>query len=281
MQLPKQLSKRKTDTHKGDYGYVFVVGGSPGLSGAVCLCAQAALRAGAGLVKVAVSKSLHSIFEIKLTEVMSLPLADQGGNLSDKGFYQIKEASKKADILAVGPGAGLNSSTQKLIVKIVKKIDKPLVLDADAINTLALDKEALLKRKSQQVVLTPHLGEFSRLIKKEVLLIKNRKKLAKDFALRYNLILVLKGNNTLVTDGKKFFENSTGNPGMATAGSGDVLSGLIAGLAAQGIELYKAAQAAVYLHGLAGDLAAKEKTENCLIASDLLDYLPQAIKKSI
>ncbi|MCF7871113.1 MAG: NAD(P)H-hydrate dehydratase, partial [Candidatus Omnitrophica bacterium] len=238
MQSLAQLLKRKPDTHKGSYGYVLVVGGSPGLTGAVCLCAQAALRAGAGLVKAAVPKSLHEIFEIKLTEEMSAPLPDKKGCLSVKGFDLINKLDK-VKVIVVGPGAGMAPDTKKLILKIIKKIDKPMVVDADGLNSLALNLKILDERSNQNIVLTPHLGEFSRLVKKEVSEIKNkRKELAKKFALRYNLNLILKGHKSLVTDGKAIFENDTGNPAMATAGAGDVLSGVVAGLIAQGIDTY-------------------------------------------
>ncbi|MDP2922328.1 MAG: NAD(P)H-hydrate dehydratase [Candidatus Omnitrophota bacterium] len=281
MKLPKQLLKRKSDTHKGDYGYVFVLGGSPGLTGAVCLCAQAALRSGAGLVRVGVPKSLNNIFEIKLTEVMSLPLEDIGGGyLSLSSFKQLETILSKIDVIAVGCGASLNPSTQELIFRVVEDIDKPLVIDADGINALSKDLTILEKRKTKKFILTPHLGEFSRLIKLDVEKIKERRKeLVKDFAFQYNLTLILKGYKTLVSDGKKLFENNTGNPGMATAGSGDVLTGIIAGLIGQGLDCFEAAKIGVYLHGLAGDLAAKEKTQNCLIASDIIEYLPKAIKR--
>jgi len=279
MRLPVQLLKRKPDTHKGDYGHILIIGGSLGLSGAVCLCARAALRSGAGLVTVGVPKSLNSIFEIKLTETMSLPLADKGGALSQEAFSNIKSFLKKADLIVLGPGAGLGASTKRLIVKIIKEIDKPMVVDADALTALASNLEVLLKRKTKTLILTPHLGEFSRLIKLDVGKIKKKRKgLVKEFALRYNLTLVLKGNRTLVSDGHRTFENNTGNPGMATAGSGDVLSGIIAGLLSQGIGQFKAAKAGVYLQGLAGNSAAKERTENCLIASDIIEHLPSAIK---
>ncbi|MFO8053207.1 MAG: NAD(P)H-hydrate dehydratase [Candidatus Omnitrophota bacterium] len=274
------MLKRKPETHKGSYGQVVVVGGSPGLTGAVCLCAQAALRIGAGLVKVAVPQSLHSIFEIKLTEEMSIPLADKKGYLSVKAFETIEKNLDKVSVLVLGPGAGLNPATQKLILKIIKKVNKPLVIDADGLNSLSLNLKSLDKKNNQNLVLTPHLGEFSRLTKKEVSQIKEkRKELAKNFALRYNLNLALKGHRTIVTDGKMFFENNSGNPAMATAGTGDILSGMIAGLIAQGIDTYEATKLGVYIHGLAGDLAAQEKTQSCVIASDLIDYLPKAIKK--
>ena len=280
MRLPVQLLKRKPDTYKGDYGHILIIGGSPGLSGAVCLCARAALRSGAGLVTVGVPKSLNNIFEIKLTEAMSLPLADKGGVLSQEAFSNIKSFLKKADLIVLGPGAGLRASTKRLITRIVKEIDKPMVVDADALTALASNPEALLKRKTKTLILTPHLGEFSGLVKLDVSKIKQkRKELVKKFALRYNLILVLKGNRTLVSDGRRTFENNTGNPGMATAGSGDVLSGIISGLLSQGVDQFQAAKLGVYLHGLAADIAARDKTENCLIASDIIEYLPSAIKR--
>ncbi|MBU2473352.1 MAG: NAD(P)H-hydrate dehydratase [Candidatus Omnitrophica bacterium] len=276
------MHKRNPDTHKGDYGYCLVVGASPGLTGAVCLCAQAALSAGAGLVRVGVPRSLNSIFEIKLTEVMSLPLEDDGGYLSPKAFSQIEAISDKIDAIALGCGASLNPSAQELILKVIEKIDKPLVVDADGINALAKDLEILKKAKTKNLILTPHLGEFSRLLGQTAEQIKPvRKKLVKDFAFEYNLTLVLKGHYTLVSDGQDFFQNRTGNPGMATAGSGDVLTGIITAFIAQGLAPFEAAKFGVYLHGLSGDLAAKEKTKNCLIASDLVEYLPKAFKRSL
>jgi len=280
MRLPVQLLKRKSDTHKGDYGHILIIGGSLGLSGAVCLCARAALRSGAGLVTVGIPKSLNSIFEIKLTEAMSLPLVDQGGALSQKAFSNIKRFLNKTDLIVLGPGAGLGVTTKKLIVRIVKEVDKPMVVDADALTALSSNLGALLNRKTKTIILTPHLGEFSRLVKLDVSKIKkNRKELVKKFSLRYNLTLVLKGSRTLVSNGQKTFENNTGNPGMATAGAGDVLSGVISGLLSQGIDSFEAAKLGVYLHGLSGDMAARDKTQNCLIASDIIDYLPSAIKR--
>jgi NAD(P)H-hydrate epimerase len=279
MRLPVQLYRRKPDTHKGDYGYVLILGGSRGLTGAVCLATQACLRIGAGLVKVGVPFSLNNIFETKLTEAITLPLKEIKGNLSVSAFEQIKSILSKIDVVALGCGVGLYPSTKKLMLKIIKEIDKPLIVDADAINALAENLEVLKKRKSKNLILTPHLKEFSRLIKIDIEEIKKKRKfLVKEFAFKYNLILVLKGYRTLVSDGKEFFENKSGNPGMATAGSGDVLTGMIAGLVAQGISCFAAAKWGVYLHGLSGDLAAKEKTQMCLIASDIIEYLPKAIK---
>lgn len=282
MKIPASLRKRKPDTHKGDYGYVLVLGGSPGLTGAVCLCAQAALKIGAGLVKVGVPKSLNSIFEIKLTEVMSLPLKEQAGCLCLQAWPQIEEILDKIDVVALGCGASTAPSPQKLMREVIKKIKQPLIVDADGLNALAGNLALLNKRKTRELILTPHLGEFSRLVKKGTAQIKKkRKQLAKEFARRYKLTLVLKGDRTLVTDGQRLYENSTGNPGLATAGAGDVLTGMISGLLGQGLSCWEAARLGVYLHGLAADYAARDKTEQCLIASDIIDYLPKAVKKLI
>lgn len=281
MKLPEQLIKRKSDTHKGDYGYVFILGGSPGLTGAVALCANAALRMGAGLVRVGVPESLSNVLAIKLTEATTLALKEQGGYLSPKAFEQISGLLKRIDIIALGGGACHTTPVKDLLLKVIKEIDKPFVIDADGLNALATDLNVLKERKSKNIVLTPHLLEFSRLSGLTLKEIKEkRKKLVKEFAFKYNLTLVLKGNCTLVSDGKTLFENNTGNPGMATAGCGDVLTGIIAGLMAQGIDVFTAARFGVYIHGLAGDLAVKDKTETCLIASDIIEYLPKAIKKT-
>ena len=280
MRLPVQLLKREFNTHKGDYGHVLVIGGCLGLTGAVCLASESALRIGAGLVTVGVPQSLNTIFEIKLTEVMSLPLADDEGSLNLSAFKKIKEKLNKVDVVVIGPGIGLNKSTKDLVIKVIRDIDKPILVDADGLTALASNLSVLNKRKTKSLILTPHLGEFSRLVKLDSFEVKRaRKKLVKEFALRYNLTLILKGNRTLVSDGKKIFENNTGNPGMATAGSGDVLSGIVAGLVSQGLSSFDAAKFGVYLHGLAGDCAAKEKTQNCLIASDIIEYLPKALSK--
>jgi NAD(P)H-hydrate epimerase len=275
------LYKRKPDTHKGDYGYVFIMGGSPGLTGAVCLASEAALKIGAGLVNAGVPKSLNSIFEIKLTEVITTPLKDNQGNISYNAFIQIKSILKKIDVIALGCGIGLFPSTKRLVLKVIKEIDKPMIVDADGINILAENLEVLKRRKTKNLILTPHLKEFSRLTKLDIEIIKKKRKtLVKEFAFKYNLILVLKGHHTLISNGNRLFENTTGNPGMATAGSGDVLTGIIAGLVAQGLNCLEAARWGVYLHGLSADLAVKDRTQACLIASDIIEHLPKAVKKA-
>jgi len=287
----KILVRRRKDTHKGDYGHVLIVGGSRGLTGAACLAALSCLRMGAGLVTAGVPGDLNHIFEIKLTETITLALPSQNGILSYESFGKIKEfiSKRKVNVLALGPGLSNTEATQRLVKKIIEEIELPVLLDADGINAISPASDSLRRARSK-IVITPHLGEFSRLLKKSADYIKNnRKELAKDFSLRYNLVLVLKGQNSLITDGRMLFENNTGNPGLATAGSGDVLAGLISGLLAQVLgkgssnsvriyDLFEAAKLGVYLHGLAADLAVKDRTQASLIASDIIEYLPRAIK---
>lgn len=282
MRLPKQLLKRKPDSHKGDFGHVFILAGSTGMTGAAYLCAQAAIRCGAGLVTLGIPKSLNPIMEVKLTEVMTLPLAEaEEGSLSLKAFSDIRDFSEKADCVAIGPGLSQNKSTQELIRKSASAIKKPIVLDADGINAFE-GYTSLLKSICRRGVhiITPHPGEMARLLKISVREAQgDREKIAADFSRRYNLTVVLKGYKTIIASGKSFHVNKTGNPGMASGGCGDVLTGMIASFLAQGMSAYEASKAAVYLHGLAGDLAKKDKTEISLIASDIIDKIPNIFKK--
>jgi len=210
---------------------------------------------------------------------MTLPLPEtKEGSLNAAAFRKIKEFSRKADIIAVGPGLSQNKTTRALIRRVISGIDKPMVIDADGLNSLGKQR----KQFRGNIILTPHPGEMSRLTGLPVPVIqKNRKKVAKEFANEYNVEIVLKGKNTIVADNKdNFYVNKTGNPGMAKAGSGDVLTGIIAAFLGQGLDLFQAAKYAVHLHGLAGDLAAKKKTQISMTASDIIDMLPEAIKKS-
>lgn len=273
--------RRKPDTHKGDYGHIFVLAGSLGFSGAAVLCANSAMRCGAGLVTLGVPEGLYSIIAKKAyPEVMVRPLAEtKDRTLSLKAYPAIMSLIEKADVLAIGPGLSRNPQTQKLIRRIISNIHKPIVIDADALNAIA-GHLGLLQLNSNFKILTPHPGEFSRLIGESTAYIqKNRETLAKKFAYDYNIVLVLKGHNTVVASPNKLYVNKTGNPGMATAGSGDVLTGIISALLGQGLNGWTAAKTGVYLHGLAGDLAAKEKTQAALIASDIINHIPAAIKK--
>src|SRR3989338_2081425 len=294
------LLNRKLNTDKSDYGHIFILAGSLGLTGAAVLCANSAMRTGSGLVTLGVPESLYPIAAKRVfLEVMAKPLPEtKNKTLALNGFQEIIDFAKKADVLVIGPGLSRELSTQKLVRKIVSRISKPLVIDADGLNALAghLDQlsaipacsagrryPCLAGRQALSAVriLTPHPGEFSRLTGKSSAYIqKNREILAKKFASDYNVILVLKGYKTIIASPKKkAYVNTTGNPGMATAGSGDVLSGMIAALLGQGLSSFEAAKTGAYLHGLAGDLAAREKTQAGMIASDIIDKIPEAIKR--
>lgn len=282
--LKKEFSEivpeRRRDSHKGDYGHVLVLAGSVGLTGAAVLCSLGALRSGCGLVTLGIPKSLNAIMETKLTEVMTKPLPEtKNVSLSLEALPKIKKMVKGVDAVALGPGLSTDKATKQLVNKLVKVIDKPLVIDADALNCIASNIKALKSVKSP-IIITPHPGEMSRLSGLEIDTIqRNRQKVVKDLARQCNLIVVLKGNNTVVSDGKaNNFVNESGNPGMATGGTGDILTGMIASFLAQGVPAFKAAKLAVYIHGKAGDLAAREKGEIGLIAGDILEKVPEAFK---
>lgn len=285
MRLPTLLLRRRPNAHKGDFGHIFILAGSARFSGAAVLCSEAAMRSGAGLVTLGIPKSLNSaIIKIKPKEVMTFPLSEtRDGTLSLSGYKKIKDFVKKVDVLVVGPGLTQNKSTQGLARKVISKIDKPMVIDADGINALVGHLETLyaIRYTLYAKILTPHPGEMARLIGVAIKKVQAaRKETAKKFARDYKVTVVLKGRNTVVADYTgNLYINRTGNPGMATAGSGDVLTGMIAAFLAQGLKAFDASKFAVYLHGVAGDLAAKEKTQVGMIASDIIDKIPEAIKK--
>lgn len=287
MRLPTRLSQRKPDAHKGNFGHIFILAGSAKFSGAAVLSAHAAIRAGAGLVTLGIPKSLNSaIIKIKPTEVMTLPLSEsKEGSLNLAAYRKIKNFINKVDIVVVGPGLSQDKSTQALVRKVISNTNKPIVIDADGLNALAkhLDILRITHNAQRTRILTPHPGEIARLLGMSIKKIQaGRKKITKDFAGNYKLTLVLKGNYTMVADYRNTtYINKTGNPGMATAGSGDVLTGIIAAFLGQGLDAFRAAKYAVYVHGLAGDIAAKEKTQISLIASDIIEKIPEAIKMSV
>ena len=287
MRLPTQLLHRRVNAHKRDFGHIFILAGSARFSGAAVLCSEAAMRSGAGLVTLGIPKSLNTaIIRIKPKEVMILPLPEtKEGTLSLTGFGNIKDFIKNINVLVVGPGLTQNKSTQSLVRKLISKVNKPTVIDADGLNALVGHLDLLrITDYGLRItrVLTPHPGELARLLGVSVKKVQsNRKEVAKKFARDYKVTIVLKGYRTVVTDYKdNLYINRTGNPGMATAGSGDVLTGIIGAFLGQGLNAFEATKYAVYLHGLAGDLAAKEKTQIVMIASDIIDKIPQAIKKS-
>jgi len=272
--------KRPRDSHKGDYGHLLVIAGSTGLTGAAYLAAQAALLTGSGLVTCAIPKKVNTILARKFTEVMTLPVEDDGkGRFTGASSKRILEFSKKADIAAIGPGISQAAGTRSLVLKLLMRLDIPIVLDADGLNCIALNT-GILKKAKCPVIVTPHPGEMSRLIRKKTSYIqKNRTETAEAFSAEFNVITVLKGTRTIVAEkGRRKYVNKTGNPGMASGGCGDILTGMIASLAGQGLSGFDAAKLGVYLHGLAGDITARQKGETSLVATDLLGNIPHAIK---
>lgn len=277
-QLPV-LPPRPPDSNKGSFGKVVIVAGSRGMSGAAVLAGSAALRGGAGLVRVAVPAGILPIVASANPCYLTAPLPeDSDGRVSAEAEEPIVQLMDGWDVAAVGPGFGRGPGVASVVHAALRRLTVPLVLDADGLNTLEGNTEPLRQRQAP-LVITPHPGEFARLTGKSIAEIQQRRQeLAVAFAAENRLILVLKGHRTIVTDGRRFYVNTTGNPGMATGGTGDVLTGLIAALLGQGLEPFAAAQLGVHRHGLAGDLARDQIGEVGMVASDLLTYLPQAAR---
>ncbi|MCL5772837.1 MAG: NAD(P)H-hydrate dehydratase [Firmicutes bacterium] len=273
------LPERPIDANKGTCGKVLVVGGSAGYTGAAALAAEAALRSGAGLVYLALPGSLNSSMEAKLTEVITCPLPEnKEKTLCSTSLPALKALAGGVDVVAIGPGLGRSPETVEMILKYLDGLDKPAVIDADALYALSQKK---LKKFKNPSVLTPHFGEMARLAGVEIEKIKKDPVgISRDFVSRTSSVLVLKGAHSLVTlpDGRVFL-NTTGNPGMATAGSGDVLTGMIAGFIAQGANIEMAAAAGVYLHGAAGDEAALEYGIHGVIAGDITKNIGKTMKR--
>ena len=282
MLLPTPLSRQKNNVHKNTFGHVLILAGSQRMLGAGALTSLAAMRSGAGLVTLGVPKSLSSVAHKKISNViMTWPLPEtRQQTLSFSGFTVIKNHYSKYQSIALGPGLSTNTSTQKLIRQIISTTTVPLVIDADALNAITGHLQIFLKTPIVKI-LTPHSGEMGRLLKlKKETIEEKRKLIAKDFAQKYNCVLLLKGPKTVVASEEgKCYVNKTGNCGMATAGSGDVLTGMIAAFLAQGFSSFEAAKHGAYYHGLAGDLAAKQKGRASLLASDIIDNIPAAFEK--
>ena len=280
MRLPAPLLRHNQNAHKNDFGHVLILAGSANMMGAGALCALASMRAGAGLTTLGIPKSLNGVAQKKISPiVMTFPLKETSAQtLSINAYPQIKKRLSSFNVMALGPGLSTHPSTAQLIIKIILSINKPLVIDADALNIIAKNPNMLLRTKVTKI-LTPHTEEMARLTGfTRNYIEKNRVSVVKNFAHHYNCILLLKGHRTVVASpDRKTSINRTGNAGMATAGSGDVLTGMIAALLAQGVSGFEAANYGAYLHGKAGDLAAKEKTKLSLIACDIIDYIPKAI----
>jgi len=279
-EILKNFPKRAPDSNKKDFGHVLVVAGSNGYTGAAYLTSQAAILSGSGLVTLAVGKSIYPIMAQKLTEVMVKPFFEtRDYSLSLLAEKELLAFAENCTCAAIGPGISRNKETQGLVRSLLGKIGKPIVLDADGINAFVGHMDSLSKATAP-LVLTPHVGEMARLLEKDIDEVKNnRKDIALEFAHQYNIVLALKGHETIVAkpDGS-FYVNQTGNAGMATGGTGDCLTGMIASFIGQGMDAFNAAAAGVYFHGLAGDLAAKEKGALSLIATDLLNKLPEVLK---
>ncbi|MDF2548719.1 MAG: NAD(P)H-hydrate dehydratase [Anaerosolibacter sp.] len=281
--IKRILPRRKNDTHKGNYGKAYIVAGSTGMTGAAMLTCEAVLRSGAGLLKVAIPQSLNSIMETRLIEAITVPLPElKKGVVGISDIEKIIKTMKESNVIAIGPGSGQTRELEEVLRNICEEATIPMVLDADALNSLAhrLDILNLLKTTA---VLTPHIGEMARLTNLPIEEIqRNKIQIAIEFAKKWKVILILKGARTVVASPEgKIFINTTGNPGMATAGSGDVLTGIITGFLAQGLQPLDAALAAVYIHGTAGDRAANRIGEYGLMAGDIVLELPLAIKEIV
>ncbi len=273
------LNRRDRLAHKGTFGHCLIIAGSTGKTGAAALSANSAVRAGSGLVTLAVAESIHSILEIKTTETMTVPLPDSGnGYVTCDAFPAIETLLTGKSAVAVGPGLGSHPGTGALVQKLVEEVQLPLVIDADGLNALAEDVSFLHRKKSQQIVLTPHPGEMSRLLGSSVPGIEEaRISVALEFARTYGVYVILKGARTIIASPDGFAAiNGSGNPGMASGGMGDVLTGIIASLLGQGYTAWDACRLGVFLHGFAADLVAEDKGEIGINASDVLERLPNA-----
>lgn len=271
-----QPPRRPADSHKGTFGRVLIVAGSRGMSGAAVLCGQGALRGGAGLVYVATPELILPIVAAGEPSFLTLPMLDDDGQLARGASGQFDTAMSGKNAAAIGPGLGSSKAVNKFVDHVHRTCPLPMVLDADALNAFAALKTNLREAAGPRI-LTPHPGEFARLCGRDITEIQaNRETLAVEFAAQAGVVLVLKGAGTIVTDGNRVFTNTTGNSGMSTGGTGDVLTGLIASLLAQGMTPFAAAQLGVFLHGRAGDLAADELSQPGLIASDLPLFLAKA-----
>ncbi len=274
---------RPAAAHKGTFGRVLVIGGSRGMSGAPSLAGLGALRGGAGLVYVAVPSEILPIVAAIEPSYLTIPLAtdEEHGCLSANGLTGLRKACDGKDAIALGPGLGTSRGVSAIVTALYAELPQPMVVDADALNVLAVGGGVGRPAPSAGPrILTPHPGEFAKLIGSDIATVQSqRAKLAADFAAAHGVIVLLKGQGTVITDGDRVAINRTGNPGMATGGSGDVLTGLIAALLAQGMQPFEAAQLGAHLHGLAGDLAAAELSQPGLIASDLPQRLAAAWKR--
>ncbi len=274
------IPKRGSEANKGSCGKLAVITGSQGMAGSGCLASKAALRTGSGLVYIGAPKSMINIYQSVVPEAVGVGLVEYNGVLGQNSIEGIVKLLDKCDTAVIGPGLSSNEYIFYILNSIADKVDIPIVLDADALNALSKNT-GLFDRFKNEVVITPHPGEMARLTGLEIEYIQeNRLEIAQKYSRLWGVTVVLKGAKTIVAHSSgKVYINPTGNSGMATAGSGDSLTGMIASLIGQGAGVFEAAVAGVYLHGLAGDIAAEEKGEYGVIASDIVENIPAAIKK--
>ena len=268
------LPDRDPMGHKGQYGRLLLLCGSRGFTGAAALAAMGALRCGAGLVFLGVPESIYAIEAVKLTEPVVFPLPEEGGMLSAAAIPPILERLPQMDGVLVGCGLGQSGGTFQVVRAVLENAACPVILDADGINVLGAHKD-ILRGRQAPTILTPHEGEYLRFGGEPG---SDRLETSAQSALDWNCILVRKGHGTCVTDGRLLYRNTTGNPGMAVGGSGDVLAGMIAGLLGQGIAPLEAAAWAVWLHGRAGDLCEKRMGQYAMLPTDMLSCLPGLLK---
>ena len=276
-EMKEIMPKRKSESHKGDYGKIAILGGSSGMAGSVYMASLSAMRTGAGMAFILAPKSISEILQIKSNEQIIKEIDCHNFYYSSDIVDQILDNIEGKDTLIIGPGMGKGEDLNKLIGEIIASTDIDMVIDADGLN--AISKDLSILKSNNKIILTPHLGEFSRLTGLEIDKIKeDEESIAKKFAKDNDVVLVLKSDHTIVTDGLKFYKNEIGNPGMATAGVGDVLTGVIASLMKR-LEPFEAAKLGVYIHSLAGDIASEKLGEDSLIATDVIENLSEAIKR--
>jgi NAD(P)H-hydrate epimerase len=275
------LPPRQPNAHKGDFGRALLIGGSRGMAGAISLAGTACLRSGAGLVKLAVPDCILDCVASFEASYMTVPLpCDRQGRIKLKSPRKLEPFLAPATCVACGPGLGRSKRLQSLVSELYQSARQPLVIDADGLNALAAANGGLANPAGPRI-LTPHPGEFARLMKTPRDATPSRDEQfaqARELAHDQKIIVLLKGHRTIITDGQQLVENATGNPGMATGGTGDILTGVITALVCQGLSPFDAAVLGAHVHGLAGDLAAAELGQVSLIASDLLRYLPRAFQ---
>ncbi len=270
------FTPRAADSHKGTFGHLLAICGSVGMAGAAILSVRAALRSGVGLITVALPRSIYPIVSAAVPEAVFLPLPETAdGKLSEAALAPLVRALSGKSALLIGCGMGRCADTELLVYELVQQATCPIVLDADGLNVIAKHID-ILKTAKAPLILTPHPGEMARLLGKTIADVQaDRVHIARAFAANYSVTLALKGYHTVVADPEHYRVNPTGNPGMATGGSGDVLAGMVASFAAQGMSPPEAAKCGVYLHGKAGDMAAAKCSQRAMLPTDVIEQLKE------